>query len=162
MTVERAMPRVLKLTPKVAASIVKNIAAGVPRKYAAESVGVTVDCLFKWLRKGRKSKDQTYVYVSLFYAVKKADADSVARRVKSIDKAGKEGAWQAHAWHLERCHSGEFALNRREVKEMKDRLDAILKAIDSGKLVPAVDQQGGQGTRLNRPKVGGDADPESI
>ncbi len=131
------MARETKLTPKIAAAIVKHIAAGVPRKHAAAAEGIVEDTIYKWMRRGRKGTALDDPYVKFFYAMKKADAQSVIRRVKRIEQAGKDGTWQADAWHLERVHDKEFAGNKREIKELREQLAALIKAVESGKLATA-------------------------
>jgi transposase len=118
-------------------SIVRDLGAGVPRKFAAERVGISESCLYKWLAKGRKGGKKNVVYVQLVQDVKKAEAEALAASVARIRKAGQGGAvierttttttsakgvtttktveklqapaWQADAWFLERRHPKEFA-----------------------------------------------------
>jgi transposase len=133
-------------------SIVRDLGAGVPRKYAAERVGITERCLYKWLANGRKGGKKNAELVQLVHDVKKAEADAVAGSLARIRKAGAGGSvverttittnakgitttkvvekllppqWTADAWYLERRHPGEFALNRK-----KDIEEAVAKVID--------------------------------
>jgi len=177
-----------KMTPETVNIILETIAALAPMTTAADRAGVSTRSVRWWMLRGKRESDGPYR--DFFSAVKKTRADALLTRVIRIGKAGEGGAviekttitstsksgstttktiekiaqpqWVSDAWKLERSDPGNWAINRREVKEMKERLDALLKAIDSGKLVPAVGHSSGQGSRGDRPKVGGDADPESI
>jgi hypothetical protein len=119
-----------KLTPERQKVIVDSIAAGVPRAIAAMRAGVTERCLYQWLAKGRKGAKGNEEYVQLFQAVQKAEADAVARNVALVQKAGAK-TWQAAAWWLERRYPEEFGANRRELAELRRRLDELEKLTDA-------------------------------
>jgi transposase len=101
-----------KLTPERQKAIVEAVAAGVPRKFAAMRAGITERCLYLWLAKGRKGGKANTLYVQLFHAVQKAEADAVARNVAIVQKAGAK-SWQAAAWWLERRYHAEFGRKDR-------------------------------------------------
>jgi hypothetical protein len=169
------------LTPDVQRVIVESVAAGVPRKYAAMRAGVTERAVYLWLSRGkRESKGE---YYSFYSALKKAEADAVAVRVARIARAGQggqvverttvtttnakgetttrtaeklaPGQWTADAWLLERRHE-EFAANRREIKELRAQLAALVKAVEDGRLAAT------PAAGAPAPRVGGDADPKSV
>jgi hypothetical protein len=103
-----------KLTPEAQKAIVEGVAAGVPRAFAAMRAGVTERCLYQWLAKGRKGGKRNAVYVQLFQAVQKAEADAVARNVALVQKAAAK-SWQAAAWWLERRYHAEFGRKDRTI-----------------------------------------------
>src|SRR5205823_5769084 len=84
----------------------------------------------------------------------KANGDTVT---KSHEKYAR-GEWQADAWALERRDGENYASNRQEIKELRASLSALLKAVKAGKLTTSDSSIGNAVT----PRVGGDADPESI
>ena len=116
-----------KLTPETQKVIVDSIAAGVPRATAAQRAGISDRCLYKWHAKGRKGGKGNEELVQLFQAIKKAEADAVARNVALVQKAAAK-SWQAAAWWLERRYPEEFGANRRELAELRRRLDELEKS----------------------------------
>jgi len=123
--------RLPKLTPEVAKIITEGVAAGVPMKYAALRAGVTDRCVRMWVNRGKREKSG--LYPSLVSALKKAEADCIARNVANIQRAASEREevttketrfpdgtvkiektvrkvidWCAAAWYLERTCSKEF------------------------------------------------------
>ena len=127
--------RLPKLTPEVAKIIVDNVTAGVPQKYAAERAGVTERTLMRWLAAGRKARSGPLL--SLLSALKKGEADCIARNVANIQRAAsgveevtvketittdangqtitkretttkRAADWCAAAWYLERTCTTEY------------------------------------------------------
>jgi hypothetical protein len=103
-----------KLTPERHKLVVESLAAGVPRVFAAMRAGITERCLYQWLAKGRKGGKRNELYVQLFQAIQKAEADAVARNVAIVQKAASK-SWQAAAWWLERRYHAEFGRKDRTV-----------------------------------------------
>ncbi len=175
-----------KLTPDVQKVIIDSIAGGVPQRAAAERALVSKSVLEKWIARGKADEKAKKAgpYLAFFTALKKARADRLAASVARIGTAAEGGAvierttttitigdktttkvverlsqgqWTADAWFLERCHPDEFAGNRREVKELREQLAAVLKAVTDGKL--GTSNQDGK--EVN-PTVGGEAQPKSV
>ena len=92
--------------------IVTSIAAGVPRKYAAQRAGVCERSLRAWLARGRREPDG--IYAAFLAAIEKAEADALARNVAIIQKAANS-TWQAAAWWLERRYPAEFGRKDKTV-----------------------------------------------
>jgi hypothetical protein len=113
------------LTPKIRKAVAAQVARGVPLKHAARRAGTSPRSLYRWLARGRVAARKPRVpaadkpYVALLAAVKKGEADAVARHVGVIEKAAKRGVWTASAWWLERTHPEEFAADRRELRDLK-------------------------------------------
>jgi transposase len=125
------MPRPTKLTPERQKVILAGIAAGLPRKHAAERAGITERTLRLWLRKAQ-SKRATAAVISFSSALNKAEADAVARNVAIIQTAAKGGKWTAAAWWLERRYPEEFSSFRSELVELK-RIVRELMAAQGGR-----------------------------
>jgi hypothetical protein len=114
--------------------------------------GIGQRTLFQWLRYARVGGSRNKVYAAFSAALKKAEAQSIASRVKRIEAAGigglvertttveekadgsvirkvveKEcpGEWTADAWMLERRYPEEFALQRK-----KDIEEAVRKELE--------------------------------
>ncbi len=138
--------RLPKLTPEVAKIIVDSVTAGVPRKQAAERAGVTERTLMRWLAAGRKARSGPLL--SLLSALKKAEADAIARNTAMIQRAAAERDevtvketvttdangqtttkretttkkvfdWCAAAWWLERRYPDQFGRPNRPEKPSK-------------------------------------------
>jgi hypothetical protein len=125
--------------------ILAGIAAGLPRKHAAERAGITEQTLNSWLRKG-KTKRAPAEFLSFLSALKKAEADAVARNVAIIQTAAKGGKWTAAAWWLERRYPEEFSSFRGELAELKRIVRELLAA------------QGGRHATGGAPAVGPNTD----
>jgi transposase-like protein len=70
---------------------------GVPRKHAAQGVGVSESTLLRWI-----NDDDGFGA-----EVRAAESAAVAFRVRRIGKAGEKD-WRADSWYLERAHRAEF------------------------------------------------------
>ncbi len=171
-----------KLTPEAQKVIVDAVAGGVPRKYAAARAGVAERTVREWVARG--AKDKSGAYAAFFAAMKKAEADRLAASVARIGRAAAggqvierttttttkpdgtvvtkcvekvtRGEWTADAWFLERRHPDEFAGNRREVKELKDQLTTLLKAVNDGRIATTAEES------AKTPRIGGEAEPSAL
>ena len=94
------MPRKPKLTEKMIETAEKLIAAGNYQRHVAQYLGIDESTWYRWLQKGERAQ-QNSLYSKLYKAVKKAEAEAVARNVTIIQKAAQD-TWQAAAWWLER------------------------------------------------------------
>lgn len=79
------------------------IEEGVPLKWAYRAAGIGHTTFYEWQEKHPEFAE----------AVEEARARAIANRVGRINKAAKEGTWQADAWYLERQDPDEFG--RRQV-----------------------------------------------
>lgn len=174
--------RAPKFNQEAAQIILAAVADGVPDKYAARKAGIGERTLARWKSLGRQQKKNEYT--AFVAALKKAQSQRVAASVERIQAASRGGfvvetttvtttnskgvtvtrthekrlppQWTADAWFLERRHADEFASNKREVKELREQLAAILKVLASGKF-----QATDTGSPVV-PKVGGEADPNAV
>ena len=166
--------RIPKFNQEAAQIVLAAVADGVPEKYAALKAGITSRTLDRWKAKGREQ--QSGEFASFLSALKKAQSQRVAASVERIQAASRGGfvvekttvtttrthekklppQWTADAWFLERRHADEFASNKREVKELREQLAAVLKVLASGKF-----QATDTGSPVV-PKVGGEADPNAV
>lgn len=98
--------------------LAKNIRTGIPYKYAASLSGISeasfyaymaeADKIDKELRKaGREATASESIYLELMEAIKKANADSIKKNLKTI-QSHSEKEWQAAAWLLERRDPENF------------------------------------------------------
>lgn len=105
--------RPAKLTPRVQASLVRDLKAGLTRACACVRAGITYATLKTWVHRGRKGGKDNAAYSTFLAAVKKAEQDAVARNVGVIQKAARK-TWQAAAWWLERKAPQDWARTERQ------------------------------------------------
>ena len=114
-----------KLTPEVQKIIVDRVAAGVPLKYAAQGAGIGERTLRRWMADGRAGNKP---FSALMAALKKAEADAIARNVGLIQKEAAK-TWTAAAWFLERRYPDDFASHRRDVAELRRDVAELRKLL---------------------------------
>lgn len=76
--------------------------------------GISRSTLFQWMRDGDREKTPELKQFS--DAIKRGKALGEAMFVMAIDRAGKNGCWQADAWLLERMYPERYG--RRSAKEI--------------------------------------------
>lgn len=109
MTFKHGRPTTLN--DKVQQEICEKLARGVTLKYAAESSGIPYETATGWRRRGCAEQDT--IYSTFAQLTQKAMAEGVVTRLGKIEQAGNDGAWQAHAWTLERLDPEFFAVQKR-------------------------------------------------
>lgn len=92
------MGRPSKFTPQRVQQLLKAISDGLPYKAACNLTGICFDTFNEWKKENSEFLDQ----------VKKAEAEAIVRRLKTIEQAAEMGSWQASAWLLERRHPDMF------------------------------------------------------
>lgn len=152
---------------ELTAEIVKQVGELLPRtlyvETVADQIGVHRDTVRGWIKRGgkeqrRRERGKTPnpaldLHCQLIGVVKKGLAEQEANYLAGVQLAGEGGVWQAMAWILERRFPDRWAGNRKEMKELREQLTAILKAVDSGQLRTDPKGEGGSGTSKEpRPK----------
>lgn len=99
------MPK-LKLNKELIEKASKLIAAGNYQKDVAKYLGIDESTWYRWLRKGETAKTNN-IFCKLYKAVKKAEAEAIARNVALIQQAAQD-SWQAAAWWLERRYPEQW------------------------------------------------------
>jgi len=92
--------------------LLSAIELGLTYEYAAKIAGVAVSTLYNWKSWAAEGKQP---YADLWIEVNAAEAIGMEKSLQSIRSAGNRGAWQAHAWILERRHPELFGKNRLEL-----------------------------------------------
>jgi hypothetical protein len=87
-----------KRSKQLLADLLEAIEAGAPFNLACQSCGIHVDSFQRWRRDDPAFAAQ----------VDQAAAKGTIERLKEIGKQGKEGAWPALAWLVERRNPAEF------------------------------------------------------
>lgn len=114
----------LKLTEMVIVELRNALRTGAYVETAVAHVGIHKDTYYRWMRKGREEREhidngkrprKTYgLYLRLYDAVIKAQADAEVRDLAIISKAA-EDHWQAAAWKLERRNPDRWGRRRTEI-----------------------------------------------
>ncbi len=104
----------LKLTPERQDQIVSLIRAGNFKEVAAQAVGIGKSTFWRWLEFGEK-EEEGGTYRDFWEAVKKAEAESEARKVMKITQIGEDNNWTALAWQLERSHPDRWGRYKEKV-----------------------------------------------
>jgi DNA invertase Pin-like site-specific DNA recombinase len=89
-----------KLTPELVKTFTDSLAEGNAIETAAAVAGISETTYYRWLQAGREAKGGAFW--EFCEAIKRAEAESEAERVRRIRTAGQGGNWQADAWWLER------------------------------------------------------------
>lgn len=114
---------------EVGEAIVMAVRVGTPLRAAAQQAGISERALFDWLAQGReaqgltaKQRTQRQGELAEFAAaIEKAQGTAIFMRVGRIQRAAREGAWQADAWWLERRYPKEFGRQLRVSGEEGER-----------------------------------------
>lgn len=99
--------RPTKFSATLRRTICTFVARGLSYQHAAEASGIHRDTFHDWMRK----------YSDFSDAVKRARARGISERLARIEKAGRDGTWQADAWYLERVapqHFGRYRLRSED------------------------------------------------
>lgn len=113
-----------KLTPELREALVAAIRRTYYLEAAADIVGIDRMTVYRWLRRGRKEKAGPYR--DFCCALKKALAEKMATNLDGIQAAAAD-SWQALAWLNERRWPDLWGSSRKEIAELKKRLDALEK-----------------------------------
>jgi hypothetical protein len=103
--------RPTKLTAEIQATICEVIQSGCYLETAAAFVGLDRGTIYRWLKKGARSRRGPYR--AFADAVRRAMAQAEIRDLLHIRKAG-EFHWQAAAWRLERRYPKRWGRRSRD------------------------------------------------
>lgn len=118
--------RPTKYCDDVASKIINAIRAGNYMETAAAFAGVDKTTLYDWMKQGAAGKSPEMEEFS--NAIKRALAESEFIDLSLIQKAAREGAWQASAWRLERRFRDRWGKSL-EVGDIKNKSTEELLAL---------------------------------
>lgn len=121
-----------KLTGERAERIFVAIRQGVTMEAAALYCGVDKTTFYDWVKRGRKVGSRN-PYRSFVLGLDEALAAFEVLALADIEKAGREGEWQASAWRLERRYPDKYG--RRTRIDAQVNVTAV-PMIDVSKLTP--------------------------
>jgi len=96
------MSRRTKLNPQRQAMIIEALQLGMTIELASKYAGIEQKTFYNWMNRGRREGEG--IYFQFLQAIEKAIAKSALVNMAIIQKAAKEGTWQASAWIMERRH----------------------------------------------------------
>ena len=117
-----------KLNEDTKGRLLQAIRLGCTYDKACSFAGISYQTLRNWIKRGEQAtKGQYFDFVD---ELKKAEASAVVGWLAHIEKAAKEGTWQAAAWKLERRYprewgKGERADDSSEIPTAADLPDVI-------------------------------------
>jgi hypothetical protein len=100
------MPKIV-YSPEIVNKIIQSLSAGVPKKFACQSNGISADALNDW-ENGRGAIPPEDVD-HLNQRIMEAEASAVAVRIGRIALAAQKGEWKADTWYLEHVHHDVFS-----------------------------------------------------
>lgn len=105
-------------SPEIA-SLVQALSNGTDLDTACHYAGLSNSAVYRWLEMGKIESESRFggnepdagqdEYVIFWEELKKARAGAIVRNVAYIQRAAKNGTWQAAAWWLERTAPESFA-----------------------------------------------------
>lgn len=104
------------------------IRAGNYYKHVAQYLGIAESTFYRWLQEGEKAKHG--LKREFFEAIKKAEAEAIARNVALIQKSAQEGNWQAAAWWLERRYPEEWG--RKDKMDIHTEGGLVIRIVEAG------------------------------
>ena len=96
------MSRRTELNPQRQAMIIEALQLGMTIELASKYAGIEQKTFYNWMNRGRRENEG--IYFQFLQAIEKAIAKSALVNMAIIQKAAKEGTWQASAWIMERRH----------------------------------------------------------
>ena len=92
------MARRTKLTPQVQALFIQALEMSMTIDLASKYAGITNSTFYNWMDRGKREGEG--IYFEFLETVNKAIARSALINMAVIQKAAKNGTWQASAWIL--------------------------------------------------------------
>jgi transposase len=113
-----------KLTDAVIPKLAEAIRLGATYEIACKYAGVTYQTLRNWIIDGETAREGSAAR-NLRDKLEEAEGRGAVQWLAVIEKAAKEGTWQAAAWKLERRYNKDYGNRttvdfnlRQEVKEL--------------------------------------------
>lgn len=104
-----------KLTKDVTERFIRAIRVGCPIKDACGCAGISETTYFKWMQWADSDRKDVKKYREFRDSVKAAEGEATQGWLAIIEKAAREGSWQAAAWKLERRRDMFIPKVRQEV-----------------------------------------------
>jgi hypothetical protein len=104
-----------KINKEVTERFLRAIRVGCPVKDACGCAGISETTYYKWMQWADSDRRDVKIYREFRDAVKAAEGEATQNWLAIIEKAAREGSWQAAAWKLERRRDMFIPRTRQEV-----------------------------------------------
>jgi len=104
-----------KLNEQVVERFIRAIKLGCPIKDACGCAGISETTYYRWMQLADSDHRGSKKYREFREQVKVAEGEATASWLAIIEKAAREGSWQAAAWKLERRRDMFIPKTRQEV-----------------------------------------------
>ncbi len=94
--------RPVKLTEEIIQRFLTAIKLGCPKKDACGAAGIAETTLYKWMEWADSERRDAARYADFRERIKIAEGEATQNWLAIIEKAARDGSWQAAAWKLER------------------------------------------------------------
>lgn len=124
---KRKAGRPSKLNDDVQKVIVDALVRGNFQNVAAELAGVDNATICRWMEKGQREEPEFARYREFREAILVANAEAQDAQITRINRAARDGTWQAAAWLLERRFPDQWG---RKDKVQHEGADAFASFLD--------------------------------
>jgi len=104
-----------KINKEIVERFVRAIKLGCPIKDACGCAGIGETTYYKWMQWADSDRRDAKIYRDFREQVKAAEGEATQAWLAIIEKAAREGSWQAAAWKLERRRDMFIPKSRQEV-----------------------------------------------
>ena len=112
---KKKVGRKISLTKTIEDRFITAIKLGCPIKDACGAAGISETTYYKWMQFADSSRDDAYRFAQFRERVKIAEGEATQNWLAIIEKAARNGSWQAAAWKLERRRNMFVPRIRQEV-----------------------------------------------
>ena len=104
-----------KINDELVERFIRAIKLGCPIKDACGCAGIGETTYYKWMNWADSDRRDAKVYRDFRDKIKAAEGEATQAWLAIIEKAAREGSWQAAAWKLERRRDMFIPKSRQEV-----------------------------------------------
>jgi len=107
--------RRVKLTEEIIERFITAIKLGCPKKDACGAAGIGESTLYKWMAWADSDRSDARRYAEFRERIKMAEGEATQTWLAIIERAARDGSWQAAAWKLERRRGMFIPKTRTEI-----------------------------------------------
>jgi len=136
-----------KINQDVIDRFLRAIKVGCPIKDACGCAGIGETTYYKWMQWADSDRRDAKIYRDFREQVKEAEGEATQAWLAIIEKAAREGSWQAAAWKLERRRDmfipkvrqevtgkdGESIKIEEQAREAKDIISSAITRLSVGR-----------------------------
>lgn len=100
----------IKLTPQRQKALLEALSVGATQRIACDYAGISQECLYGWLRRGKKGESP---FSEFSEAYTRTQGQAAITWLQVIESAAHQGDWNAARWKLERRWPDEWGPKER-------------------------------------------------